>query len=67
MLILFLIWTKLFFNIFCFDTGYDHRVSGFILCDDSSKITFLRAQASALVLFFFFATSRNFKDKNILT
>ena len=26
---------KIAFNIFCFDTRYDQRVSGFILCEDS--------------------------------
>ena len=41
------------------------RVSGFILCEDVPKITFLKPQASALV--YFFATTKNFQDKNILT
>ena len=32
-----------------FDTEYDQRVSGFILCEDAPKITCLRPLASALV------------------
>ena len=47
-----------------FDTIYDERVLGFILSEDVPKISFLGPQVSALV---FFATTKNFKDKNILT
>ena len=55
---------KIAFDIFCFDTKYDRRVSGFILCQDAPKITFLTPQANALV---FVAISRNLEDKNVLT
>ena len=29
------------FQYFLFDANYDQRVSGFILCEDAPKITFL--------------------------
>ena len=60
----FSITTKLFVISF-FDTRYDQRVSGFILCENVPKISFLRPQANALL--FFFAIARNFKDSSILT
>ena len=48
-----------------FDTRYDQRVAGFILCEDVPKITFLQPQASSLG--FFFANTKNFRDNYILT
>ena len=42
---------KIVYNIFLFDTRYDQRVSGFILCKDVPKISFLRPQAIELVFF----------------
>ena len=32
---------KIAFALICLDTRYDQRVSGFILCEDAPKITFL--------------------------
>ena len=61
-LIFFSITTKSFI-IFFVSLRYDQRVSGFILCEDVPKISFLRPQASALISF---AITRNLKDKNIL-
>ena len=63
-LIFFFDYDKIVHNIL-FDTIYDQRVSGFILCKDVPKINFLRPHAIELV--FFFATTRNFQDKYILT
>ena len=48
-----------------FDTRYDQRVSGFIFCENVPKISFLRPLK--LMRYFFFAITRNFKDKSVLS
>ena len=40
-ILIFFDYDKIAFNIFLLDTRYDQRVSGFILCEDAPKITFL--------------------------